>query len=189
VRLILLSSTATTLQPPEDSRSRRSNDLVRECIAPSPLRCLIHRYYGARPRSRPRAPSPPRQHTGPRAASASAVGHPQATGPRVGCTSTISLQIQDCTNGEFVGNALPAPDSSRRSRSGTSTRHVRKFLEPAGPEPSDGHPLGFSASSVWGVSARFRPQILMMPRCELSFGCDDREAAGFGCWARLLRGF
>ncbi len=34
----------------------------------------------------------------------------------------------------------------------------------------DDQPLSFSASSVWGVSTRFRLQIGMIPRCEHSFG-------------------
>jgi hypothetical protein len=37
-------------------------------------------------------------------------------------------------------------------------------------EPADGQPLSFSASSVWGVSTRFRLQIPTIPRCEQSFG-------------------
>src|SRR6266511_2348932 len=59
---------------------------------------------------------------------------------------------------------LPARGSStqfplRCARSGTGRAEL-----------CDGQPLSFSASSVWAVSARFRLQIPMIPRCERSFG-------------------
>jgi hypothetical protein len=34
----------------------------------------------------------------------------------------------------------------------------------------DGHPLSYSASSVWGLSTPFRLQIEMIPRREEGFG-------------------
>jgi len=42
-----------------------------------------------------------------------------------------------------------------------------------GPAVHHGQALSFSASSVCGVSTRFRLEIGMITRREQSFGCDD----------------
>jgi riboflavin biosynthesis pyrimidine reductase len=46
----------------------------------------------------------------------------------------------------------------------------RKLVSPPLATRRHGQPLSFSASSVWGISTRFRLQIGMIPRCERSFG-------------------
>jgi hypothetical protein len=43
-----------------------------------------------------------------------------------------------------------------------------------------GQALSFSASSVWGVSTRFRLEIGMITRREQSFGTPQPEKAGAG---------
>jgi hypothetical protein len=107
----------------------------------------------------------------------------------VGCTNTISLQIPDFTTREFV-HATPSAELDAspgfRSSAECPTR-TRGFLGPAGPERSDGQPLSFSASSVSGVSTRFRLQIRMIPRCEQSFGTPQELARARYAAARPAR--
>jgi hypothetical protein len=47
---------------------------------------------------------------------------------------------------------------------------IEQDVQALQPDGLDGQPLSFSASSVWGVSTRFRLQIRMILRCEQSFG-------------------
>jgi hypothetical protein len=63
-------------------------------------------------------------------------------------------------------NSMPLP----ALEAAPSARHRHVGFWAGRAEQSDGQPLGFSASSVWGVSTRFRLQIPMIPRCERSFG-------------------
>jgi hypothetical protein len=50
-------------------------------------------------------------------------------------------------------------------------------------ERRDGQPLSFSASSVCGVSTRFRLQITMIPRCEQGFGTPHGSKIATGRYA------
>jgi len=80
-----------------------------------------------------------------------------------------------------VANSSAAVDVSRREPSfdtpqvliwGACTRPALGWSR-----CQDGQPLGFSASSVWGISARFRLQIEMIPRYEQSFGSPQAQSS------------
>jgi hypothetical protein len=71
-----------------------------------------------------------------------------------------------CSGGVLkVGSRCKSAISCLRPNSCTHTP-----ARDAHSDPADVQPLSFSASSMWGVSARFRLQIGMIPWCEQSFG-------------------
>jgi hypothetical protein len=109
---------------------------------------------------------------------------PRASGPRPReCRADASRHRQ-------VGVGAPrgrcrAPEAAPELAPPPKVSELGRFLPRVRGRPADrrsrcrdGQPLSFSASSVWGVSTRFRPQVGMDPRSEPSFGTPHGRRQG-----------
>jgi hypothetical protein len=94
-----------------------------------------------------------------------------------GAQTRSLCKSRDFTNGEFA-HATPSPelDASPGLGAAPSVRHRHLSSGAGRAEQSDGQPLSFSASSVWGVSSPLGLQIGVIPRCEQDE--EDRDPPG-----------
>jgi hypothetical protein len=108
-----------------------------------------------------------------------------------GCTNTISLQIPGFSQTMSSRTRRPPRNSMPLPALGAapSVRHRHLSSEAGRAEQSDGHPLSFSASSVWDAGRLVRPD----PGCEQSLRAVQvesvvRKGEDKGGWRRGAAG-